>query len=132
MTTADALKPGVARAVTALLDLAQAITENELSIADLDAGCRLIVAEGHDMAVVCLTMMSMAVQRSARGRRGVRGVPDGEYTAAWSGYTLEFECQGETRYASTKRRGVRALNVPVRFKVVDGEVDEDSITKRHE
>jgi hypothetical protein len=54
-------------------------------------------------------------------------VPDGWYSGKWSGYELEFELNGEPCFATLKKRGVRGINIPVRFRVFCGTVDEDSI-----
>lgn len=53
-------------------------------------------------------------------------VPDGEYKGRWSGYVIQFEHEGQQVMARTKL-GVRGINIPVTFRIVEGKLDNDSI-----
>lgn len=52
---------------------------------------------------------------------------NGEYTGIWSGHTLRIDYFGGQLTKETKV-GVRGVNIPVRLKVVNGRVAEESIT----
>lgn len=52
---------------------------------------------------------------------------DGEYTGRWSGHQLVVDYFGD-RIEMVTERGIRGMNVPVRVKVVEGAIDEESIT----
>jgi hypothetical protein len=56
------LKPGITEAVDAMLEMCEAIHDNSLSVNDLADGCRLAIGGGHEMALIQLAMMSMAVR----------------------------------------------------------------------
>lgn len=69
MKQIDALKPGVTDAVNAMFAMELAIRENELSIRDLMDGLALAIKgprqgeDGHDMAIIALKMMSLALEQ---------------------------------------------------------------------
>lgn len=58
-------------------------------------------------------------------------IPDGQYQGIWSGYTLEWEFNGDKVYVTTSI-GVRGINIPVKFTVRNGNVDEGSILVKQE
>lgn len=53
-------------------------------------------------------------------------VANGTYSGLWSGHDLTWEYDGKKVQVHTDR-GVRGLNIPVTFDVVDNRVDEESI-----
>lgn len=53
-------------------------------------------------------------------------VEDGRYTGKWSGHNLKWEKDGTDIQCQT-RIGVRGINVPVVFSIVNGSVAEDTI-----
>lgn len=55
------LKPGVVDAIDGLLQLCNAVTEHQLSIADLQAGVAMAIESGHDTAAIALFMASRAI-----------------------------------------------------------------------
>ena len=59
------LPDGVADATHAMMNMCSIICEEELSIEDLMRGCSLAINSGHDMAQICLSMMSFAIRRVA-------------------------------------------------------------------
>ena len=52
---------GCDEAMKAMFSLCNAINKNDLTICDLTTACRLSIKEGHEMAEICLHMMSRAV-----------------------------------------------------------------------
>lgn len=62
----EALKPGVVPAVQNMMDLCRTIDSCGLTINDLADGCRLAIADGHDHAEICLSMMTIAVKESRK------------------------------------------------------------------
>ena len=54
-------------------------------------------------------------------------IPDGEYEGTMSGHHLMCRYKGKDVFVETDL-GVRGINVPHRFRIVDGRVDEESIT----
>lgn len=57
------MKPGVAEAIDAMFALCEAIHDG-LTVNDLVEGCKLAIADGHDMAQIQLFMMSEAIRIS--------------------------------------------------------------------
>jgi len=57
------MKPGVPEAIEAMFALCQAIGD-DVSVNDLAEGCKLAIADGHDMAQIQLFMMSEAIRIS--------------------------------------------------------------------
>lgn len=53
-------------------------------------------------------------------------IPDGSYEGKWSGYQIKFQCNGEEIVAKTVI-GIRGINVPVKFQVVNQHIVEESI-----
>lgn len=53
-------------------------------------------------------------------------VPDGEYEGRWSAYDLVFEYDGREVHQATSL-GVRGINIPTRFRIKDGKLDESSM-----
>lgn len=60
--------------------------------------------------------------------RSPANVRDGDYEGTWGGYRLVWQVDGKEVDIETKL-GVRGFNIPVRFKVINGKVDEDSIER---
>ena len=58
----EALPEGVPEALDGLFGMCGAIGEHELTVNDLEAGCRLAIANGFDMAQIQLCMMLRAVE----------------------------------------------------------------------
>ena len=58
------MKNGCIEAMEATFALCEAINGNELTLDDLTEVCQMSMAEGHDMAQIDLSMMSMAVERA--------------------------------------------------------------------
>ena len=58
------LPAGALEAMEATFTLCEAINQNELTINDLIAVCRLAIEDGHDMAQIDLTMMATAISRA--------------------------------------------------------------------
>lgn len=56
---------------------------------------------------------------------------DGEYTGIWGGHVLKINYFGGQLTKETIR-GVRGINIPVRLRVENGRVLEDSITPVNE
>lgn len=57
-------------------------------------------------------------------------VPDGEYAGLWSGYEIKFQVSGREVFITTRNTGVRGINIPVVFRVANGQLDEGSIKVR--
>lgn len=53
-------------------------------------------------------------------------IPDGSYEGKWGGHRLIWEFEGNEVDVETKL-GIRGINIPVRFKIVNGKVDETTI-----
>lgn len=54
-------------------------------------------------------------------------MPDGQYQGRWGGYVIQFEHDGKPVVVRTEL-GVRGINIPVTFQIVDGLLDNKSIT----
>lgn len=54
-------------------------------------------------------------------------VPDGEYTGRWGGYEINFEHEGREVNVCTIERGVRGINIPCKFRIVNGRLDESTL-----
>lgn len=70
-------------------------------------------------------MVGVVMDSTIRYRMPVN-VPDGTYDGKWGGYRLVWQVDGNEVDIQTKI-GVRGINIPVRFSVIDGKVDQDSI-----
>lgn len=53
-------------------------------------------------------------------------IPDGQYTGRWGGYEINFEHDGQPVNVRTKI-GVRGINIPCTFRIVDGKLDDESV-----
>lgn len=53
-------------------------------------------------------------------------VPDGTYQGVWSAHKLKFRLNRKNIDCTTER-GVRGIDVPVKFRVKNGELVESSI-----
>ncbi len=53
-------------------------------------------------------------------------IPDAEYRGLWSGHTVKWDFGGRQVFAQTDK-GVRGINVPIRFRVEDNRIVENSI-----
>jgi len=58
-------------------------------------------------------------------------VPDGLYTGKWTSYFIAFDFAdgGDAIHAHvyTLRNGIRGIDIPIRFNIVEGKLDEGSI-----
>jgi len=53
-------------------------------------------------------------------------VPDGEHEGTWGGHTLRFGLD-DGEFKVDTRRGIRGIACPVKFEVIGGRLDEESI-----
>ena len=60
-------RPGCLNAMEATFSLCDAISENNLTVNDLTDICCAAIHDGHDMAIIELTMMISAIERANEG-----------------------------------------------------------------
>ena len=70
--------------------------------------------------------MRSSTRRKWNHTMDAKPAPDGEYLGEWTRKTITFT-HGNARVSLSTVRAILGIHVPVRFRIVDGQVDENTI-----